>query len=89
MYFEESSGVFDVVTSDDFEAWDVTVHGSEALGVLGCDGGGWSVESSEDDWASEVSSGHVLGLGAGVDDVVDGLESEVHGHELDDGSESG
>src|SRR3546814_11547322 len=46
------------------------------------------------DWSSDVCSsdlltaGHVMGLGGGVDDLVDRLHGEVEGHELDDGPEA-
>ena len=46
-----------------------------------------AVESSEDNGAAEVASGHVVDLGGGVDDVVHGLHGEVHSHKLYDWSQ--
>jgi len=56
--------------------------------VLGSDGGADTVDASERNRACEVATAHVVGLGRGVDDVVNGLEGEVESHELDDWAES-
>lgn len=56
--------------------------------MLGSNGGSWPVESSEDDSSLEFTIAHVVKLGGAIDDVVDSLKCEVHGHELYHGSES-
>ena len=56
--------------------------------MLGTDTGADAIDTTEDDWASQVSSRHVKRLGSRVDHVIDGLQGEVEGHELDDGAEA-
>lgn len=56
--------------------------------MLRCNCSRWSVEPSEYDTAVELSRAHVVQLGSAVDDVVDGLQRKVHGHELDDRREA-
>lgn len=63
--------------------------GGEALRVLGGDAGWGTVGPPEDDGHRLQPGGHVVGLGGGIDDLVDGLHGEVKGHELTDGPEAG
>lgn len=63
--------------------------GGEALRVLGGDPGRGAIGPPEDDGHRLQPGGHVVGLGGGVDDLVDGLHGEVKGHELTDGPEAG
>jgi hypothetical protein len=57
--------------------------------MLGGDTGGETVGAAEGDVARLDTTGHVVGLGGGVDDLVDGLHGEVEGHELADRVETG
>ena len=43
---------------------------------------GGTVRSTEDDRAWDISSGHIMRLAGGIDDLVDGLHGEVESHEL-------
>ena len=56
--------------------------------MLGCDCGGRPIEASKDYASVDLSGTHVVDFGRAVNDVVDGLESEVNGHELYDGGEA-
>jgi len=64
------------------------VPGAEALGVLGTDRGANTVDSAENNGAGEVTSGHVVGLGTGVDNMVNSLEGKVPGHEFNHRAEA-
>ena len=44
--------------------------------------GGKAIGSSECDIAGLDPSGHVVGFGGGIDDLINGLHSEVEGHEF-------
>ena len=59
------------------------------LAVLGADPRRRAVGAAKHDGAGLLATGHVKRLGRRIDDVVDGLHGEVHGHELDDGLEAG
>ena len=85
---EEATSVLDAPGADDFESWDLSVPGSKALSMLGTNSRADTINSAEDDRAGEVAIGHVEGLGGGVDNMVDRLQGEVEGHELDDGAEA-
>ena len=56
--------------------------------MLGADASRGAVGPPEDDGHRLAAGGHVVGLGRGVDDLVDGLHGEVEGHELTDGPET-
>ena len=56
--------------------------------MLGGDAGRGPVGPPEDDGDGLAAGGHVVRLGCGVDDLVDGLHGEVEGHELTDGPET-
>ena len=58
------------------------------MSVLSTDTGADSIDTTEGDWASQVSRRHVKRLGSRVDNVIDRLQGEVEGHELDDGAEA-
>lgn len=62
---------------------------SKALRVLCSDSSRRPVGPPEDDGHRLQARWHVVGLGCGVDDLVDGLHGEVEGHELTDGSQTG
>lgn len=61
----------------------------EALRVLRGHACRRAVGAPEDDGHGLQPGRHVVGLGCGVDDLVDGLHGEIEGHELTDGSEAG
>lgn len=56
--------------------------------MLGTDTSGETVGATESDVARLDTTGHVMGLGGRVDDLVNGLHGEVEGHELADGVEA-
>ena len=47
-----------------------------------------AVRTAEDHRAAHLATGHVVGLGGRVHDMVDRLHREVEGHELDDRAEA-
>ena len=71
------------------EAGDVAVPGGIVLAVLGADAGRRSGSTTEHDGAVQLAARHVMGLGGGVDDLVDRLHGEIEGHELDNGLQPG
>jgi hypothetical protein len=56
--------------------------------MLCCDCCRGAIESSENDASMQLSCTHIVEFGCAVDDVVDGLQGEVHGHKFYDGSQS-
>jgi len=56
--------------------------------VLGADRSANTVDSAENNGAGEVTSGHVVSLGTGVNDMVNSLEGKVPGHEFNDRAEA-
>ena len=79
---EKTLGILGGPGRDDLEAGHGAVPRAVILRVLGGDTGGEAVGAAEGDVAGLDTTGHVEGLGGGVDDVVDGLHGEVEGHEL-------
>mmetsp|Transcript_15429 Transcript_15429/g.60299 ORF Transcript_15429/g.60299 Transcript_15429/m.60299 type:complete len:315 (+) Transcript_15429:104-1048(+) len=84
----EAACVLAVPGRDHLEAGHRAVPRSKALRVLRTHAAGGTVRPAEHDRAAQLATGHVSELGGRVDDVVDGLEGKVPGHELDDGLES-
>lgn len=82
---EQTLGILGGVRRNDLKTGDGAVPRSVVLGVLGGDTGGETVGATEGDVAGLDTTGHVVGLSGGVDDLVNGLHGEVEGHELADG----
>lgn len=57
--------------------------------MLSCNTGSETVGTSESDVTWLDTTGHVVGLCGGVDDLVNGLHGEVEGHELADWVKTG
>lgn len=70
---QEPLGVLCTPGSDDLEPGDAAVPRGVILRVLGSDTGCKSVGATESDVAGLLSAGHVVGLCAGIDDLVNGL----------------
>ena len=85
---EQTLGVLGRVGRNDLKTGDGTVPRGVVLGVLGSNTGGETVGTTEGDVAGLDTTGHVVSLGGGVDDLVNGLHGEVEGHELADGVET-
>jgi len=75
-YLQQTLGILRVPGGDDLKTGNGTVPGSKALGVLGSDTGSGTVGATEGDGASDVTAGHVVGLGGRVDDLINGLNVE-------------
>src|SRR3546814_13489987 len=71
-----------------FRSRNVRVPRGIALRVLRGHARRGAVRPAEHDRRGHLTAGHVMGLGGGVDDLVDRLHGEVEGHELDDGPEA-
>lgn len=82
---EETDGILGIIRSNNLETGAGSKPGGETLRVLGTDGSGGTVGSTEHNRDLDLTTGHVTGLGSRVDDVINGLEGKVHGHELTDG----
>jgi hypothetical protein len=82
---QQTLGVLGRVRRNDLKTGDRAVPGGVILGVLSSDTRGETVGTTESDVARLNTTGHVVGLGGGVDDLVNGLHGEVEGHELADG----
>lgn len=80
--FEQTLGVLGGPRGDDLQTGDGTVPAAEILGVLGGDTGSETVGAAEGDVAGLDTTGHVEGLGTGVDNLIDSLHGKVEGHEL-------
>ena len=74
--------VLGAVRRNDLQSRDAAIPRSVILRVLGGNAGGKAVGSTEGDVAGLDATGHVVGFRARVDDLIDGLHSEVEGHEL-------
>ena len=85
---EQTLGVLGRVGRNDLKTGDGTVPRGVVLGVLGSNTSGETVGTTEGDVAGLDTTGHVVSLGGGVDDLVNGLHGEVEGHELADGVEA-
>ena len=73
-YLEEALCILGGVGSHYLETRKVGEPRSVALTVLSSDGRSGAVGTSEDHRALDLASGHVVGLGGTVDDVIAGLE---------------
>ena len=58
------------------------------MGMLSSDGDGWTVGTSENDWAVGVTSRHVSGFSSVVNDLTERLCREVKSHKFNDWSKS-
>lgn len=78
----QALGVLGAVWSDNFEAGDAAVPRRVVLGMLCGDARGEAVGAAEGDVAGLNAARHVMRLCGRVDDLVNGLHSEVERHEL-------
>jgi hypothetical protein len=79
---QETLGILGAPGGDNLQTGDAAVPGRVILGVLSGDTGGETVGTTESDVARLDTTGHVVGLGGGVDNLIDGLHGEIEGHEL-------
>ena len=79
---QQSLAVLGTPRTDDLKAGDLTVPRCVVLRVLSCDTGSSTVRATEDDGYGDIAARHVICLAGRVDNLVDGLHSEVEGHEL-------
>mmetsp|Transcript_182 Transcript_182/g.632 ORF Transcript_182/g.632 Transcript_182/m.632 type:complete len:313 (+) Transcript_182:308-1246(+) len=78
----ESTGVLSVIWCQDLQSRDAGKPRSKALGVLCSNPGSCSVGTAEHNGRVDLPGRHVKRLCCRVDDVIDSLEGEVEGHEL-------
>ncbi len=74
---------------DDLQAGHVREPGVEALRVLGRELRAAAARRADDQRAARLAAEHVADLGRVVDDLVEGVEREVHGHDLHDRPRAG
>lgn len=74
--------IFGTVWCHDLQTGDAAVPGSVILRVLSSDTGSETIGTAEGDVAGLNTTGHVVGLGGRVDNLVNGLHGKVKGHEL-------
>lgn len=65
---------------DDLQTGNTSVPRTVVLRVLGSDTGSGTVGTTEDDGTGDVTTRHVVGLTARVDDLVDRLHGKVPSH---------
>jgi hypothetical protein len=85
---QQTLGILGRVRRNDLKTRDRAVPGRVVLGVLSSDTCGEAVGATESDVARLDTTGHVVSLSGGVDDLVNGLHGEVEGHELANGVET-
>ena len=85
---EETLGILSIIRSNDLETGDGAIPSSKALRVLSSDSGSSTVATTENDGDVHLTTRHVAGLSSRVDDVINGLEREVEGHELANGTKT-
>ena len=79
---QQSKIVRSIPWYNNLEARARSIPCTEALGVLGCNSSSYTIDAFKDNWASQITIRHVMGFGAGVDDVIDQLHGEVPGPTL-------
>lgn len=79
---QETLAILSTPWADNLESRDGAVPGSVILRVLSTHTHGGTVRATEHNRARNVSTRHVVCLSGGVDNLVNSLHSEVHGHEL-------
>jgi len=82
---EQTLGILSAPRGDNLQTGNAAVPGGVILGVLGGDTGSETVGTAESDVARLNTTGHVVSLSGGVDNLIDGLHGEVEGHELANG----
>lgn len=86
--FKQTLRVLGRVRCHNLQTGDRAVPCAVVLRVLGADTSGEAIGTAESDVTRLDTTGHVVGLCGGVNDLVDGLHGEVEGHELADGVEA-
>ncbi len=81
---EQALRIRRIVWSNDDQARNAGVPRPVVLAVLRPDAAGRAIGPAEDHRTAHLPARHVIGLGCGVDDMVDRLHGEVERHELDD-----
>ena len=81
-HLQQTLTVFCRPWRDDLQARDLSVPGSVVLRVLGRDTSGRAVRPTENDRTGDITTGHVVRLARRVDNLVNGLHSEVESHEF-------
>jgi hypothetical protein len=79
---QQTLGILRAVWRDDLQSGNASVPRRVILRVLGSDTRSETVGATEGDVAGLGTTGHVVRLCGGVDDLVNGLHGEVEGHEL-------
>jgi len=79
---QKTLGILGAVWGNDLKSRNASVPGSVILRMLSSDTGRETVGTTEGDVAGLDTTGHVVGLCGGVDNLVNGLHGEVEGHEL-------
>jgi hypothetical protein len=79
---QQTLGILRAVWADDLQSGNASVPRRVILRVLGSDTGSETVGATEGDVAGLGTTGHVVRLCGGVDDLVNCLHGEVEGHEL-------
>ena len=85
---EQALRVGRVIRRDHDQAGDAGIPRREVVRMLRTDARRRAVGTAEHDRAAHLAARHVIGLGRRVDDVIDRLQREVEGHELDDRTEA-
>ena len=86
---EQALGVRRRVGLHHLQPRDLRVHRREVVAVLRRHPRRGAVRAAEHDRRAHLAAGHVEGLRRRVDDLVDRLQREVEGHELDDRPQAG
>ena len=79
---QQTLGILGAVWRNDLQSRNASVPRSVILRVLSTDTGSETVGATEGDVAGLDTTGHVVCLCGGVDNLVNGLHGEVEGHEL-------
>ncbi len=88
-WFQKAPSILGAPGTDHLQTGTVSIPGSEALGVLSRHTGRRTIRPTEHNRDGLPAGRHVVGLGGGVDDLIDGLHGEVEGHELTDWPQTG
>lgn len=86
---EQATSILRAVGADNLEARHLAVPRGVVLRVLRSDTGGSTVGATEHDRRAQDTRGHVVLLGAGVEDLVHRLHGKVERHELADWTQPG
>jgi hypothetical protein len=79
---QQTLGILGAVWRNDLESRNASVPRGVILRMLSSDTGSETVGTTEGNVAGLDTTGHVVGLCGGVDNLVNGLHGEVEGHEL-------